>query len=184
MNQPVASAIRSRRTIHDFVPDSAPPEAVIRAAIEHATLAPNHYQTRPWRFYLPGPAAVERICQLNAELVRAAKGEGAAANKLKRWRDIPGWVVITCARSDDPVRQREDFAACCCAVQNFMLYLWELGLGVKWTTGKVIGEESFYEVLGISSAREEVIGLFWFGKPAVIPERTAASDPLPVIELP
>ena len=184
MNQPVADAIRARRTIHDFVPGSAPPLEIIHVAIEHAVLAPNHYQTRPWRFYLPGPNTVERICQLNSELVCAAKGESAAANKLKRWREIPGWMVLTCARSGDPIRAQEDFAACCCAAQNFMLYLWEQGLGVKWTTGQVIRAAGFFNLLGIPVASEQVVGLFWFGQPAAVAERAAASGPLPVIELP
>ena len=184
MNQPVAEAIRSRRTIHDFVPGSAPPGTVIQAAIDHAAMAPNHYLSRPWRFYLPGPETAEGICRLNAALVRSARGEAAAENKLKRWRQIPGWMVLTCARSADPIRQREDFAACCCAAQNFMLYLWGQGYGVKWTTGEVTQDAGFYALLGIDAASEDVVGLFWFGRPAGVPERAAPPGPPPVVSLP
>lgn len=181
MTTPVAAVLRARRTIHDFVPGSAPPADVLDAAIAHAVLAPNHYQTRPWRFYLPGPETVDAICRLSGDLVRASRGETAAAGKTKRWRAVPGWMVLTCARSADPVRQREDFAACCCAAQNFMLYLWEQGYGVKWTTGDVTRHTEFRRILGISAEREDVVGLFWSGRPAQVPERPVP-PPLDVVQ--
>lgn len=184
MTTPVADALRARRTIHDFVPGSAPPDDVLEAAIDHAVLAPNHYLTRPWRFYLPGPETVAAICALNAEQVRTARGEAAAASKLKRWREVPGWMVMTCARSADPVRQREDFAACCCAAQNFSLYLWEQGYGVKWTTGDVTRSRSFLDLLRIDAEREDVVGLFWCGRPAQVPERVADGNPPPLSRTP
>jgi nitroreductase len=184
MTQPVAAAIRARRTIHDFEPGSAPAPDIIQAAIEHAVLAPNHYLTRPWRFYLPGPQTVENICRLNADIVRATRGDAAADNKLKRWREVPGWMVLTCIRTGDAVRQREDFAACCCAAQNFSLYLWELGYGVKWTTGEVTRSPAFHAALGIPADAEDVVGLFWFGRARSVPERTPAVDPVPAIRIP
>lgn len=184
MTTPVAAALRERRTIHDFVPGSAPPPELVRDAIAHAVLAPNHYRTRPWRFYLPGPDTVERICRLNADRTRAAKGDVAAELKLKRWRDIPGWMVLTCARSTDAVRQREDFAACCCAAQNFALYLWELGYGVKWTTGDVTRDGQFAALLDIDAGTEDIVGLFWFGRPAAVPERPGDTGPPPVMTTP
>lgn len=184
MTTAVAAVLRARRTIHDFVPGSAPPPDLVRDAIAHAVLAPNHYRTRPWRFYLPGPEGIEQICRINAELVRATKGDAAAENKLKRWRDVPGWMVLTCARSADPVRAREDYAACCCAAQNFSLFLWEQGYGVKWTTGDVIRERAFAGVLGISAGSEDVVGLFWFGRAAAVPERPGGDDIPPLITTP
>ena len=165
-----AALLGSRRTVHDFLPDD-PPEDVVMAAIEAARWAPNHHRTEPWRFYLLGSQAIETICHLNAELVRTAKGDKAAAVKLKRWREIPGWMVLTCHRSDDPIREREDYAATCCAAQNFMLYLWANGLGVKWTTGSVTREPAFFECLGIDAAAEQLVGMFWYGKPRVIPDQ-------------
>jgi nitroreductase len=184
MTTAVADALRARRTIHDFVPGSAPPAAVLEAAIAHAVLAPNHHLTRPWRFYLPGPETVEAICTLNAAQVRSARGEAAAASKLKRWRAMPGWMVLTCAHCAEPVRQREDFAACCCAAQNFSLYLWEQGYGVKWTTGEVTRSREFARLLGIDAEREDVVGLFWCGRPARVPERAAGGVPLPLSRTP
>jgi nitroreductase len=41
---------------------------------------------------------------------------------------------------------REDFAACCCAVQNICLSLHAQGIGTKWTTGPVNFHPQFRQV--------------------------------------
>ncbi len=164
----IGAAIRDRRTIHEFLPE-APPRSLLLAAIEHARWAPNHHRTEPWRFYLLGRSLGERIAALNAELVRETSGEATAEAKSRRWREQPGWLVITSRRSPDSLREEEDYAACCCAAQNLMLYLWQAGVGVKWTTGKVTRTARFASLLGIDAEQERVVGLFWYGYPRAVP---------------
>lgn len=133
-----------------------------------ATFAPNHKRTEPWRFHLLGPAAIRRVCELNARLVADGKGAEAGAKKLKRWLAMPGWLVATCVRSeavsmDEPAGvAREDYAACCCAVQNLCLSLHADGLGTKWTTGAVNFHPEFAEAAGLDE-NEYVVGTIWFG---------------------
>lgn len=165
----VAATIRARRTIHLFKPHPVPALHQVRRAVELARWAPNHRLTEPWRFYLLGPSTAEALARLNASLVEAKRGPEAARIKLERWLEVPGWVVVTCARSEDPVREREDYAACCCAIQNLQLYLWSSGIGVKWTTGDVTREPRFYEIIGVEPARESLVGLLWYGYPAEVP---------------
>ncbi len=50
-----------------------------------------------------------------------------------------------------------------------MLYLWPQGIGVKWTTGGITRQQRFYELLGIDSASESIVGFFWYGVPKVMP---------------
>ena len=66
------------------------------------------------------------------------------AKELKRWMQMPGWLVVTCAKSniadaasiEDPMGlAREDYTASCCAAQNLCLLLHSQGLGTKCTTG-------------------------------------------------
>lgn len=166
----VSVAIRARRTVHDFRPQ-IPPRDLILEAVEHARWAPNHHRTEPWHFHLLSPAAAQRISELNADLERAKQGERAAAAKRQRWMTMPGWLVMTCARNADEIREREDYAACCCAAQNLMLYLWTRGIGVKWSTGAVTRDPKFYSTLGLDASACRVVGLFWYGYPAVIPEQ-------------
>lgn len=131
-----------------------------------ARWAPNHRLTEPWRFYLLGRESVERICCLNAEIVSRVSGIAAGESKYRRWRAIPGWLVLTCAVTDHPIRSREDYAACCCAMQNLMLYLWSAGIGSKWTTGAVTRDPAFSPILGADPAKESAVGLLWYGYPA------------------
>ena len=164
----LSAVLRGRRSIDLFAPDPVPLH-VIRAAIDVARWAPNHRLTEPWRFYLLGPATLAPVIDLAVELEVAKKGERAGPVRRARLAGVPGMLVLTSARSDDALLEREDYAACCCAAQNLMLYLWVKGIGVKWTTGGITRQPRFYELLGIDSAKEAIVGLFWYGVPKVIP---------------
>lgn len=174
----LAALIRSRRTIHDFSAEPVP-QARVLEALDLACWVPNHHRTEPWRFYLLGDTAQARVVALNTALVRASKGDAAAESKRKRWQAMPGWLALTCRTSTDPAREREDYAACCCAAQNLGLALWQQGIGLKWGTGKVIRAPEFMEILGADPAQEFAVGLFWYGYPAEIP----AQARLPAREL-
>jgi nitroreductase len=163
-----AAVLRGRRSIDLFASDPVGVDTVL-AAIEVARWAPNHRLTEPWRFYLLGPAAMRSVVELAVELDVAAKGERAGPVRRARLEAIPGMLVLTSARSGDALLERENYAACCCAAQNLMLYLWRRGIGVKWTTGGITRQQRFYELLGIDSDRESVVGFFWYGVPKVIP---------------
>ena len=169
MTESIASLIRERRTIHQFKDSPTPGDDLIQSAIDHAIWAPNHHLSQPWHFYLPGQDTIARICTLNAQIVAEKKGEKAAKLKHRRWLSMPGWLVLTVDRSEDVIRQREDYAACCCVAQNLALYLWNVGVGLKWTTGAVTRDERFFDILDVDFGAEEVVGLFWYGYPQDIP---------------
>jgi nitroreductase len=180
----IGQLITARRTIHKFKPSPAPAPALLREAIAAAHWAPNHRLTEPWHFYLLWPKTIQGVIQLNTILVSEKHGEQEALKKQERWAGIPGWMALTCDRSADPVRVQEDFAACCCAAQNQMLYLWNMGIGVKWTTGDVIRDPRFYDLLWIDPVAESVVGLFWYGYPEEIPVTVRKSPGQIIIELP
>ncbi len=166
-----ARTLRGRRTIDQYIQTDVP-EALVLEAIEVATWAPNHYVSEPWRFILPGDDTVNRIVDLNAEIVAANKTPEHGEHKRRAWSQKPGWLIVTCNRSDDALREQEDYAACCAAVQNFTLYLWKAGVGSKWTTGAITRDERFFEVVGIDAGSEFVVGMLWFGYPKVTPEQS------------
>jgi len=160
--------IRGRRTINLYL-QTPVPRALVREAIEVATWAPNHHVTEPWHFYLLGEETVERCLDLCFEIVSAKKSEEAAQFKRAQWSEKPGWLVVTCRRSADELLQREDYAACAAAIQNFMLYLWKAGVGSKWTTGDITRDERFFDILGVDPGDELVVGLLWYGYPKLTP---------------
>ncbi len=166
-----AELIRGRRTIDLYLQTPVPGE-LVRDAIETAIWAPNHHVTEPWRFYLLGEEAKTRCLDLCYDIVSATKGEEKAAFKRRSWSEKPGWLVVTCERSDDELRQREDYGACCAAVQNLLLYLWKVGLGSKWTTGPITRDDRFAEIVGFDPAQAFVVGLIWFGYAKVTPEQS------------
>ena len=167
----------NRRTIDEFeatLPSNW--EESLENAIRAATYAPNHKRTEPWRFHLLGKESIRKVCELNAQIVADRKGEAAGEKKLKRWLAMPGWLVVTCQKSSedldmkDPMGlSREDYAACCCAVQNLCLSLHVSGLGTKWTTGPVNFDDRFATAVGLSPDSEFVVGTIWFGAPAAQP---------------
>ena len=102
----------------------SPPREVIERLIEAAIWAPNHHLTEPWRFHVLVGAARAAMGEAVArwlETVRdpddpKQRGEiGAARKNLNR---APVIIVVSQLRSDDPVQDLEDYAACCCATQE------------------------------------------------------------------
>ena len=163
--------LKGRRTIELFL-QTPVPEKLLDEAIESAIWAPNHHVTEPWRFYSLGPETKERCLDLCQDITMARKGEKAAEFKRQNWSDKPGWLVVSCRRSEDPLLQQEDYAACCAAVQNLSLYLWKAGIGTKWTTGPITRDQRFFEIVGMDEAAEFVVGLVWFGYPKLTPTQS------------
>ena len=178
-----ARVLRGRRTIDRYLQTPVPRELVLEA-IELATWAPNHYVSEPWRFILPGSETVAKIVDLNARIVAERKSPEHGEHKRKQWSMKPGWLIVTCRHNDDALREREDYAACCAAVQNLMLYLWKAGIGAKWTTGAITRDRRFFDVIGVDRRVEFVVGMLWFGYPKITPEQARKNVAEVLTELP
>jgi len=165
-----AEVLRGRRTINLYLQTPVPQE-LVNEAIESATWAPNHHVTEPWHFYHLGPNAIDACLDLVREITTAKKDAKAGEFKAKSWAEKPGWLVVTCQKSDSSLRYKEDYAACAAAVQNFMLYLWKAGVGSKWTTGDITRDQRFYDIVGIDGISEDVVGLIWYGYPKLTPSQ-------------
>jgi nitroreductase len=179
----VAALIRGRRSVDLYESDPVP-KAVVLEAIDVARWAPNHKLTQPWRFYLIGPQTRRGVTDLAVELDVAKKGERAGPIRRARLDGVPGFLALTARRSDNALTEREDYAACCCAAQNLALYLWQRGIGTKWTTGGITRDPRFYAFLGIDATKESVVGLIWYGKPKVVPTQERKPVEELVTELP
>ncbi len=167
----VERLIRGRRTIDQYL-ELPVPEELVREAIDAARWAPNHHVTEPWHFYLLGPECVGQCLDLCQDIVTAKKGPEAGAFKRESWSKKPGWLLMTCRRSpDDELLEREDYAACSAAMQNFMLYLWKAGVGTKWTTGPITRDPRLASIVGFDAEKEFVVGLTWYGYPKLTPEQ-------------
>ena len=75
-------------SVKAYKPDGpVPPEAVDRA-LEAAVLAPNHFLTQPWRYYLLGGESKAKLLKLNEK-------------KAEEFKAVPGWMVVTIATEYD-----------------------------------------------------------------------------------
>jgi nitroreductase len=166
----------SRRTIYAFKPDPVPDDA-IRRALEAGRWAPNHKLTNPTRFVVIGPqtrAAIGRvsggITRMKSRDVtpeRVAELVAQAENKIAA---NPALIAVMVRRSpDDAFREREDYAAACCALHNVVLALWSEGIGAQWGTGAVIRHAETLAILGADPATEEAIGFLKIGYPQEVP---------------
>lgn len=161
----VDEALRTRVTVHRFAP-GAVPDAVLERALDAAQAAPNHHVTFPWRFYVVGAEAREKLASVQASL------KASPVEETRKKFLTPGLLlVVTSAKDPDPIKAREDYAATSCAIENLMLSLWSDGIGTKWATGKLSRAKEAYSILSIDSAREEIAGIVWAGRPESIPQK-------------
>ena len=160
--------IRGRRTVGQFLKQPVARKLVLEA-IEVARWAPNHHVTEPWHFYVLGRETIARAVELTRTITAEKKDPKIADFKAEAAAARPGWLVVTCRRSADELRRQEDYASCCCAIQNLMLYLSEAGVASKWSTGAITRDDRFFELLGIDPAAESITGLVFYGYPRILP---------------
>ena len=170
-------ALVSRRTVFRFKPEPVP-RNVLEKVFSYGIWAPNHHTTEPWRFVVLGKETKETLGRRYGEIQmgkapdhvddenRATLGERGYAKFMSK----PTIVTVSCLQEGDEQTQREDYAATCCAMQNVQLAAWEAGIGMQWSTGPISLEEPTYQLLGIDSAKEYIIGFFYMGYPEEIPE--------------
>lgn len=153
------------------------PDDVIERALDAARWAPNHKLTEPWRFVVVGPTTraalgkvAERLALEKAGTMPPEERDRQVARAIEKVVKVPALVVIAVERSpSDAFREREDYAAACCAAQNFQLSLWADGVGCQWSTGGVTRDDESYRVLGIDKAALDIIGFFKVGYPLEVP---------------
>lgn len=181
--QHLAERIRGRRTTNLFLKQKVSRKLILDA-IELARWAPNHHLTEPWHFYVLGKQAIDASIELIRDNATRKKGAEFGDFKANAARAISGWLAVTCRKSDDDLLQREDYASCCCAIQNLMLYLSEAGVATKWTTGAITRDERFFRTLGADSGEQLVVGLIWYGYPKVLPAQSRKDLDQILTELP
>ena len=166
-----AERLRGRRTTKLFLQTPVDRQVVLDG-IEVARWAPNHHLTEPWHFYLLGEKAMRNNVELIRQIVTESRDADKGDFKAKAAEEIPGWLVLTCKKSADEIMQREDYASCCCAMQNLMLYLSEAGIGSKWATGLIAEDERLFSMIGADQEQELVVGVLRYGYAKITPTQS------------
>ena len=165
-----------RRTVYAFKPEAVA-QHLVEHALEAATWAPNHHLTEPWVFYVLGPQARKTLAETYGKL-RADKRhtpgseawQQAYTQAVNRFLAIPGMVLTGQLLTDDPIQRQEDYAAVCCAIQNFQLAMWAQGVGVQWSTGPVIRARETYQLTQTDEKRLRWVGILYYGYPECVPK--------------
>lgn len=171
----VRATIRERRSIFTF-DGRVVPRNVLTSLLDAGIWAPNHKLTEPWRFTVVGPQTHHALALLNGEIKADKLGNCTAEHRtqaqragLEKLESKPTIVAVSYVKEGDAARQREDYAATCCAIQNIQLAAWEAGVGVQWSTGALTRDARSYDVLGIDSVAEEIVGFLYMGYASVVP---------------
>lgn len=168
----IEKLIKERRTVHEYKGQKVS-DALVENALELALWAPNHKLTNPWKFVWMGPQARETIADLSVQ-IKKQKDPGMSdllQSKMKqKFLEPSHLIAILQKKSENAFQSKEDYATISCGVQNATLFLWEQGVGSKWTTGAVTTHEKTYKALDINFEKDEIVGFLWIGYPAHIPE--------------
>ncbi len=167
----VQEAIRSRYTADSFGKET-PPRDVIERLIDAAIWAPNHFMTEPWRFHVVAGAERDAMGEALVEwLLSDANPDTPDEDEVERGRSMAmrSPVVFVVSQTHDPeggpVRDLEDYAACCCAIQNLMLAAHAEGLTTKWGTGRTTRYQGMKDQLGLTPD-DRIVGFVFVGYPA------------------
>lgn len=162
----VYTAIRTRRDIERFAPET-PPRELIERLLDAAVWAPNHRLTEPWRFtVLAGGGRDAMADALEGWLGTQGAPEGAArAARSKLLRAPVVLVVSQLASPEDPERDLEDYAACYCAIENLLLAATAEGLVGHLSTGAMTSYEGAKTYLGLRPS-DRIVAYVNLGYPA------------------
>lgn len=169
----LSQLIRARRTCYNFENKQIAPvtDEMVERCLEAAIWAPNHKLTEPWRFWELSEATQTQFSTLYAQLRADKRAEAGTENHraifdsaIEKFNAIPKVIFVGQQLAKDALTQKEDYAACACAIQNFQLMAWRLNMGVQWSTGPIIQHPDTYQALGISSAEVELIGVLFVGQ--------------------
>jgi nitroreductase len=143
-------ALYTRRMAWKFKDEPVPREAIERM-LDAAVWAPNHRLTEPWRFFVleKGSTARQRAADLAYEFALQRNNDPVRAERARQTvLEPPVLVYVYCVPGPHEEVSRENYAAVCCAVQNFSLAGVAEGLAVTWETGGPTRHPSLKETLG------------------------------------
>jgi nitroreductase len=160
------TAIRTRRAVKEYL-DTPLPKEWIEELLDAAHWAPNHKLTHPWRFHVFTGDAREQLVGARQAATRATferRGEPVPEEQLefarKKCYSSPAIIIVSMVGDDDPITDRENYAACWCAIQNLLLAATARGLGSYPSTGEWIDNNFVGPVLGLTEKERPVACIF------------------------
>lgn len=166
----ISKVLEGRRTIHKFNSDKVDPK-IIDEAIRLAHFAPNHKLTQPVRYIKASAETREKFLQLAIEMkeAKAPMSPEKKSQMKKKYRETSDLIIINRVHNKNPMIAKEDYATVAMAIQNISLFLWEHGVGSKWSSGSILENPRTYDILGLNPNDEIVEAFLWVGMAEVVP---------------
>jgi len=151
-------------------------KAVVARILEHATLAPTHKRTEPWRFTVFMGSGISRLAELQSAFYRQVT-EANGTFKEERYKGLQtkpfqsACIIVVGMKRDEKqsVPEVEELGAVFCAVENLYLSTVAHGLAGYLSTGGVTYFEQAKSLFGLGPA-DRLIGFFHLGVPKEWPK--------------
>jgi nitroreductase len=169
----ITSLIAHRRTIYpEQFSDRKIHREIVEKLLDAARWAPNHGMTQPWRFKVfSQESAINLSTFLSGTYQEMFTGPDYNEKKheMLRSRPLKSAVSIAVCMSPDKsgrIPEIEEIEAVACAVQNMALVAAAYGLGMFWSTPKIVYSIKMNEFLKLES-QEKCLGIIYLGYPAI-----------------
>ncbi len=171
------TCLESRRTIHKFKNEKVNPE-LIDEALRLANFAPNHKLTQPVRYIKTSLETREKLFKIAVEMKEARAPLSSEKKKImgQKYLEASDLLIITRIQNKNPMIAKEDYATLAMAIQNISLFLWEKGVGTKWSSGGILDNPKTYETLRINPNEETLEAFLWIGMAEVVPPPIPRKD--------
>jgi nitroreductase len=146
-------------------------EAIVRDILTHATWAPTHKRTEPWRFTVFMKEGLARLAEMQAECYRKVT-EADGSFREERYKGLQtkpfqsACIIAVGMKRDEKksVPEVEEIGAVFCALQNMYLSASAHGLGCYLSTGGITYFEEAKPLFGLGP-EDRLIGFFHLGVP-------------------
>lgn len=174
LSEIINNIIAGRKSTYtpQFEPGAKIDDEVIWQILENANLAPTHKKTEPWRFTVFSGEGLQKLADLQVDLVKKHRPDTPEA-KIKKLAEKPlkasHIITITMKRHKDKVPEIEEILAVGCALENMYLSANAYGLACYFSTGGVTYIEeakSFFEL----EQGDKLIGFFYVGQKKIFPD--------------
>ncbi len=160
------TAIRTRRAIKEYL-QTPIPEDWVKELLDAAHWAPNHHLTHPWRYHVFMGEGRERLVDARYQASIYGfqqKGEPVPDNAMEFARakcfSSPVIIIVSMIVDKDRIMDRENYAACWCAIENLLLAGTARGLGTYPSTGDWVNLNFLGPVLGLTADERPVSCIF------------------------
>jgi nitroreductase len=167
-----AQLVRERRSVFPahYTGESID-EAIVRDILTHATWAPTHKRTEPWRFTVFMKDGLTRLAEMQAACYRKVT-EADGSFREERYKGLQtkpfqSACIIAIGMKRDKkksVPEVEEIGAVFCAVENMYLSATAHGLGCYLSTGGITYFEEAKPLFGLEP-EDRLIGFFHLGVP-------------------